>query len=128
VNRDGRFSAIWGSETLERTEFKFAYDLPLLKQRFVPRCVAAAAAEEPAATEAPAVIQDETSEPRSESEGDSDVDDEQDETATDAAAADEATSHVELSTGKPLHPLHFKQVSLLFPVIVESSVTEMSEL
>jgi len=80
----------------------FAYDLPLLKQQFVPRCVAAAAAEEPAATEAPAIIQDETSEPTSESEEDSDVDDEQDETATDAAVADEATSHVELSTGKPL--------------------------
>ena len=79
-------------------------------------------------TDAPPIVPDETSEPTSESEGDSDVDDEQDETATDAAAADEATSHVELSTGKPLHPPHFKQVSLLFPVIVESSVTEMSKL
>ena len=74
----------------------------MLKQRFVPRCVAAAAAEEPAATEAPAVIQDETSEPRSESEEDSDVDDEHDETVTVTTVADEATSHVELSTGKPL--------------------------
>jgi len=53
-------------------------------------------------TQTPALIRDETSEPRSESEEDSDEDDEQDETVTVTTVADEATSHAQLSTGKPL--------------------------
>ena len=81
----------------------FVYDLPVNKAVICWRYVAAAAAaEEPEVTQTPALIPDETSEPRSESEEDSDEDDEHDETVTVTSAADEATSHAQLSTGEPL--------------------------